>query len=100
MAVTCVHLARLLRQYVDGGPHALSSLSVRVVTTWLLAEPPLRPAVVVVAERMELPDGSDSLFTILGKEEERTLVRESTAGFAGMPMNTMLYNYLSEPLAQ
>lgn len=47
-----------------------------------------------------LPDGSDSLFTILGKEEERTLVRESTAGFAGMPMNTMLYNYLSEPLAQ
>ncbi|KAL5534546.1 hypothetical protein ACEPAG_1009 [Sanghuangporus baumii] len=29
-----------------------------------------------------LPDGSDNLFAVLGKEEEWALVRESTAGFA------------------
>ena len=47
-----------------------------------------------------LPDGSDSLFAVLGKEEERTLVRESTAGFAGKPRNITLDKCLNEPLAQ
>lgn len=64
----------------------LGDLSIHAQSTGLLATddgPSGGVYMDVDGEPDQLPDGTEGLFPVLSKDEERTLARDSTAGFAG-----------------